>query len=216
MPDPSASSGEPRLGPIRQRQRALPSTTPASAPSLAKNTAPARPPAAARPKAPPAPPAKAVGDYEVGYGKPPKVSQFKPGPDPRRPKGRKPGSKNRANVIIAMMESPTSVRTPDGEVKTITTAEAMARKLREIAFSGELAALSKAFELYHKASPPAPPPDATSIAGRPDSPAELAATDQAMLAWYAAELAARGSEAQAADEPTDATGDDPADEEPQP
>ena len=216
MPDPSASSGEPRLGPIRQRQRALTSTTPASAPSLAKNTAPARPPAAARPKAPPAPPAKAVGDYEIGYGKPPKVSQFKPGPDPRRPKGRKPGSKNRANVIIAMMESPTSVRTPDGGLKTITTAEAMALKLREAALRGEWAALNKAVELYMKAVPPTPPSAETGAPALPDSPAELAAADQAMLAWYAAELAARGTQVQAADGPTDPTGDDPADEEPQP
>jgi len=169
-----------------------------------KSPLPHRSPAPVRSPAPPAPArAKRTGEYEVGYGKPPKSSQFKPGPDPRRPKGRKAESKNHANVIIAMLESPTSVRTPDGGIKTITTVEAMALKLRELALKGDWAALSKALELYHKSVPPSPPPDTAGTAPLPDSGAELSQTDEAILDLYAAQIIAGGKSSLPAREATE-------------
>ncbi|MDP3675582.1 MAG: DUF5681 domain-containing protein [Novosphingobium sp.] len=180
---------------VRQRvSLAAPQPPPAAAPT---DPGPAQPPGRkkARGGAKTDPPAVEDEGYQIGYRNPPKHSQFKPGPDPRRPKGRKPGSRNKANSIVEMMESPTMVRTPQGAVRSISTAEAMARKLRELCLSGQLPAISKAFELYHKAQPPAVPTANSNDQASAETAIELLAADQAIIAWFAAEVRAQDKKA---------------------
>jgi hypothetical protein len=190
---PSDQSARP---PVRQRTRPIPPPPSSPSPPSAGQLLQAPPKktaakASARRPRPPAPPSVTIDDDKVGYRNPPKHSRFKPGFDPRRPKGREPGAKNKASSIVAMMESPTTVRAPNGGVKTISTAEALARKLRELGLQGELGAIAKAFELYHKASLPAAAEAAGKHAASAQSPDELSASDQAILAAFEEEIAAR-------------------------
>jgi hypothetical protein len=177
MSHKSDTSSQLGLAPVRQRVR--PNSAGLSQPK--DQTADSAPEAAS---------ASEDDGYIVGYCKPPKESQFKAGFDPRRPKGRKAGSKNKANGIVAMMESPTMVRTPEGGVRTISTEDAMARKLRELGLSGNLPAISKAFELYLKARPPSSA-GAFGEQSEPDIIAQSVAVDQAIIACFESEVLAR-------------------------
>lgn len=62
-------------------------------------------------------------DYEVGYKKPPKGSQFKKGQS-GNPKGRPKGSRNVANIYQDLLEEELNV-TEGGVQKTITALEAI-------------------------------------------------------------------------------------------
>jgi hypothetical protein len=159
---------------------------------MSNTTDPTDPPKASvrtrvRRAAPPPPPAATEPDYPVGYGKPPVHSRFRPGPDARRHKGRRKGAKNATTSIIAMMHSPTSVRTPDGSVATISTAEAMLRKLREMSLTGDMKALAKALDLYSKALPGSDE-EKDSKGSKGEMAVDRSETDEAILAWYAQEV----------------------------
>ena len=51
-------------------------------------------------------------DYKIGYGKPPKQHQFKPGNN-ANPKGRPKGSRNRKLVVSEILLEPIAVRQGD-------------------------------------------------------------------------------------------------------
>lgn len=55
-------------------------------------------------------------DYEVGYGKPPKATRFKPG-DRGNPRGRPPGSLNLTTIIEKALTQKLSVRKGDKTVQ---------------------------------------------------------------------------------------------------
>ncbi|MBC2666757.1 hypothetical protein H7F51_14650 [Novosphingobium flavum] len=186
MTQKSASSDQPVRPPVRQRVRPVP-----SAPATEPRQTPRQPVPPKGSGQTPAASGNAASDEAVGYCNPPRHSRFKPGFDARRPRGRKPGSKNKASAIVAMMESPTVLRTPEGGIKTVSTAEALARKLRELGLTGQLPAIAKAFELYHKALPPAAVEPGASGGPSVQSPDEISAADQAILAAFEAEIAAR-------------------------
>jgi hypothetical protein len=80
-------------------------------------------------------------DYAVGYGKPPRPTQFKKGRS-GNPNGRARGSKNLATLIMAALNEPVVV-TQNGRRKTITKLEAMTTQLANKGASGE----SKATQL---------------------------------------------------------------------
>jgi hypothetical protein len=80
-------------------------------------------------------------DYAVGYGKPPRPTQFKKGQS-GNPNGRARGSKNLATLIMAALNEPVVV-TQNGRRKTITKLEAMTTQLANKGASGE----SKATQL---------------------------------------------------------------------
>jgi hypothetical protein len=61
--------------------------------------------------------------YSVGYGKPPKQHQFKPGQS-GNPRGRPKGAKNTATIINEILNRKVRVRTERG-VRKITVQEAM-------------------------------------------------------------------------------------------
>lgn len=76
--------------------------------------------------------------YEVGYGKPPKSSQFEKGKS-GNPKGRPKGSKNLANIVLRESRRPVRVNGPGGSY-TVTKAEAAVMQLGTKAAQGDLRA----------------------------------------------------------------------------
>ena len=67
------------------------------------------------------------GDYEVGYGKPPRDACFKKGQS-GNPKGRPPGSKNLASLLSDALNKPVMV-TENGRRRKITKREAVIAQL---------------------------------------------------------------------------------------
>jgi hypothetical protein len=93
-----------------------------------------------------------MSDYEVGYGKPPKHSQFKPGISGNR-EGRRPKLKPAAvsEVIKTTLNAPIRYR-ENGRTKTTTRTELGLRKLAENAMNGDLQAAAALLEYRVQAS----------------------------------------------------------------
>jgi hypothetical protein len=84
-------------------------------------------------------------DYEVGYGKPPKHTQFKKGQS-GNPKGRPTGSKNFSTDVKATLQAPVRINS-DGRPRTVSTQEAALMRLREKALKGDNRSLDRIIEL---------------------------------------------------------------------
>jgi hypothetical protein len=93
-----------------------------------------------------------MSDYEVGYGKPPRHSQFKPGVSGNR-EGRRPKLKPAAvsEVIKTTLNAPIQYR-ENGRTKTTTRTEFGLRKLVENAVNGDLSAAATLLEYRIQAS----------------------------------------------------------------
>ena len=78
-------------------------------------------------------------DRDVGYGKPPRNSQFKRGQS-GNPKGRPKGSRNFSTDLKATLEEPIRV-TNHGKSQTVSTQQAALMRLREKALGGDVRAL---------------------------------------------------------------------------
>jgi hypothetical protein len=76
------------------------------------------------------------GTYEVGYGKPPRAHQFKPGQSPN-PEGRKKGSKNEATIIKEILGKTIKIR-EGSKIRKITVHEAMFRRFAEKSLAGDI------------------------------------------------------------------------------
>jgi hypothetical protein len=85
-------------------------------------------------------PKRNSSDYEVGYGKPPKHSRFKPGQSGNS-KGRPKGSRNFKTDVKATLKSSVNVNR-DGKPHKITTQEAMLLRLKEKALNGDIRSLN--------------------------------------------------------------------------
>lgn len=79
---------------------------------------------------------KDKGDYEVGYQKPPKASQFAKGHS-GNPNGRPIGTKNWATVLNAALEQTVTVLV-NGSSKQVTKLEAATTQLANKATQGDL------------------------------------------------------------------------------
>lgn len=90
-------------------------------------------------------------DYEVGYGKPPRHSRFKPGQS-GNPKGRRKGAKSFNTIVREALLKPITVRTAAG-TKKITSAEALVLKAIESGTKGDLRAIDKLLGWYATAIP---------------------------------------------------------------
>lgn len=66
-------------------------------------------------------------DYEIGYGKPPKEHQFKPGQS-GNPKGRPKKITSLKEALQISLNAEISTKTETGEIKKITCAEALAKR----------------------------------------------------------------------------------------
>jgi hypothetical protein len=80
-------------------------------------------------------PDDAVANYAVGYGRPPRDTQFKRGQS-GNPKGRVKGSKNLATVVLAAVNELVTVN-ENGRRRKITKLEAITKQLTNKAASGE-------------------------------------------------------------------------------
>ncbi|UWU90609.1 DUF5681 domain-containing protein [Bradyrhizobium sp. CB1015] len=107
----------------------------------------------------------------VGYGNPPKHSQFKPGQS-GNPKGRPKGSRNFKTDLRETLQSPVNV-TQHGREKRITTQRATLEMLRAKALRGDQRALEQLIRLLEKYDEPE---------ARIDAP--LGTSDQAILDAY--------------------------------
>ncbi len=93
---------------------------------------------------------KKSGNYEVGYGKPPKHTQFKKGQSGNR-KGRPKGAANKVtdNSLYAIIEREASrevsVVTSEGTL-TMTMANAVVRTMVQLAAKGNTRAMAMLFE----------------------------------------------------------------------
>ena len=79
-------------------------------------------------------------DYKVGYGKPPKQHQFKPGQS-GNPKGRAKDSKNLSTDITEEMAEMIQL-SESGQLKTITKQRAMVKALCAKALKGNVPAIN--------------------------------------------------------------------------
>ena len=93
-------------------------------------------------------------DYEVGYKRPPKASQYKPGQS-GNPKGRPRGAKGINTLARETLTAKVRVRTPDGE-KRMSKMEAVLQKTVELAMKGNARAIILLLNLYRPAVPDAP------------------------------------------------------------
>lgn len=87
---------------------------------------------------------------DVGYGKPPKHSQFKKGRS-GNPKGRPKGARNFKTEVDAVLNSKVSV-IHDGKPKTVSTIQAAMMRLKEKALKGDLRAITHVLSLAQDAS----------------------------------------------------------------
>lgn len=84
-------------------------------------------------------------DYEVGFKKPPKHTQFKRGQS-GNPKGRPKGSRNFSSDVKHTLKEPVRLN-KDGKRKTVSTQHAALLRLREKALSGDARALDRLLNL---------------------------------------------------------------------
>ncbi len=86
-----------------------------------------------------------ASDYQIGYGKPPKHSQFRPGQSGFR-RGRPKGARNFKTDVKATLKAPVRL-TRDGQPRSVSTQEAMLLRLREKALGGDGRALDRLIQL---------------------------------------------------------------------
>lgn len=87
-------------------------------------------------------------NYEIGYGKPPKETQFKPGQS-GNPKGRAKGTKNLAADLREEMNERVNIREGD-RIKRISKQRATVKALQAKALKGDTRAIMGIFELSMK------------------------------------------------------------------
>ncbi len=99
-------------------------------------------------------PKKPSEPYEVGYGKPPKTGQFKPGQS-GNPKGRPKKSKNSA-VLLNLELDQRIVIQENGKKRTITKREAILKQLVNGAMSGNIHKITLITKLVDQTTEPEP------------------------------------------------------------
>jgi hypothetical protein len=116
-------------------------------------------------------------DYEVGYGRPPKATQFGPG-NRANPNGRPRGSRGVSAVLQDIMRQKVAV-TENGKTRRIPTLEVILRRLANDAMRSNAAAVKLLISLADRC---ADPPEAARLD-------DLLAEDRAILARYLPDVA---------------------------
>ena len=83
--------------------------------------------------------------YEIGYGKPPKHSQFRPGQS-GHPAGRRKGVRNLKTDVMRMLKMPVKVK-EGGRTRVRSTQEAALMVLRDKALRGDARSMAQFLEL---------------------------------------------------------------------
>jgi hypothetical protein len=89
--------------------------------------------------------------YEVGFGKPPRETQFKPGNQVGR-RGRPKGSKNLATIVAEQAAAPILVKQGDKQ-RYMSKLEVAISQMMNKAAAGDMKALTVFFDLFRKISP---------------------------------------------------------------
>ena len=76
------------------------------------------------------------GDYEVGYGRPPRAHRFKKGEPSRNPKGRPRGTNRPAPDLVAALWQPITIRM-QGKERKVPYPEAMIQVTKDKALKGD-------------------------------------------------------------------------------
>ncbi|MET0048182.1 MAG: DUF5681 domain-containing protein [Sedimenticola sp.] len=87
-------------------------------------------------------------DYEVGYGKPPKATQFQPGQS-GNPKGRPKGTKNLKTDLQEVLNEKVQVNA-GGQTLEVTKQRAMLMRACELALQGNIRAIEFVTNLKRK------------------------------------------------------------------
>src|SRR5215218_3217801 len=85
-------------------------------------------------------------DDEVGYGRPPREHQFKPGKG-GNPRGRPKGAKNEVTILRGLLNRKVDVR-QDGRLRKITVFEAILLRFTEDALKGNTKSAAFLFNRY--------------------------------------------------------------------
>ena len=91
---------------------------------------------------------KRDGDFQVGYGKPPRHSRFAPGTS-GNPRGRQKGVRNLASDVKHTLQVPVRFA-EQGKPKRISTQQAALLRLREKALKGDGHALDRLLALARR------------------------------------------------------------------
>ena len=87
-----------------------------------------------------------MAKYKVGYGRPPKATQFRPGSS-GNPKGRPKGSRNLATDLAAELGEPITVR-EDGRHRRVSKQRALIKSLMAKSLQGDVRAAAALLSLY--------------------------------------------------------------------
>src|SRR5262249_11081172 len=128
--DPAATPAAPAPG-VRHRERPVPTPVQLDDAALPASQ---EPDSSARPR-----------DYEVGYGKPPKNTQFKKGQSGNL-RGRRKGSKNLLTLIQEELDRPIAVR-EDGRSRKVRACDPLAKRLVHKGLSGHDRSIELLFKL---------------------------------------------------------------------
>lgn len=128
--------------------------------------------------------AVAASGYTVGYGKPPRHTQFKPGCS-GNPKGRPKGAIGLKTLVKSVMTEKVTVRTAKGR-KKMTRIEANLRLTDERAKTNQSAA-NKIMDLYERAVP-----ETSEDNGQEEREVPLTLSDRKILEMFAAQSRAIG------------------------
>ena len=89
-------------------------------------------------------------DDEVGYGKPPRAHQFKPGTS-GNPKGRPKGAKSEATILQDLLQQKIGLN-ERGKTRRITLHEAILRRIAEDCLKGNTKSAAFLLNRYHAMS----------------------------------------------------------------
>jgi len=118
-------------------------------------------------------PQRPAGDYEVGYGRPPAASRFKPGQS-GNPRGRPKGGQSIGQALQRALSDKVGLRTQNG-TRRVMVQEAIVRRIVHDATNGDTKAQRLLFALQERH------PESGALA---PAPSDLLAEDQAILAGY--------------------------------
>jgi hypothetical protein len=93
-------------------------------------------------------------DDEVGYGKPPRANQFKPG-ESGNPKGRPKGAKSEATILQDLLQQKIGLN-DRGKTRKITLHEAILRRIAEDCLKGNTKSAAFLLNRYHTMTAGAP------------------------------------------------------------
>jgi hypothetical protein len=136
-------------------------------------------------------------DYEVGYGRPPKASQFRPGQS-GNPTGARKGGKTIGVRLQELINAKVAV-TESGRTRRIPRLDVMLHRLSNDAMRGDQRALKHILEFVHRYSP------AGEGAVRSE---EMTSEDLEILADYLGKTRPSGSDSNDSPEEGDDDGDD--------